>query len=691
MKKRILSPLFFFFSIIVLAQMEKYPVFPGCEDTPSDSLEICFKKLLTAEVIKNFNTPEEVIADNFKGEVSVVFYVSKEGALEVLHINSPYKSVETEAKRVFSELPKVTPAKYNNQDIDMHFVLPLNFPLGENTAQVPESKKAAVAANYAVEQQNEEDWIKPDSLELLEHHSTLNVPYTHQQYAVLDYYYNLADNSHTASKPFIYSEVENYVDLDAKKSDLMQKRTTWFGRKFWNEHMVQVQGKKYWFTIDPIVDLQIGKDNSDEVDFTYNNTRGIQIQGAIGKKFSFYTTFFESQGRFANYVNEYAEALKPSGGNPAIIPGRGIAKDFKEDGYDYPVAEAYMSFSPSKVFNFQFGHGKNFIGDGYRSLLLSNNASPSPFFKINTTFWKIKYTNNWMWLRDVRPEVTEDGVFKPKYMATHYLSWNVSKRLNIGLFESVIWEDSNGRGFDINYLNPIIFYRAIEFSTGSRGGNAIIGLSGKYKFSDRVSVYTQLMIDEFTTGEIAKGDGYWGNKNGFQVGLKYHHAFGVENLHLQGEYNSVRPFTYSHNTPLLNYGHSNQSMAHQWGANFWEVSTIAHYEYQRWYGNAKLIFGTKGFDIEGDPTNYGGNIYRDYDERNGDYGHEIGQGNTTNRFIGDLQVGYLLNPATNLKLFGNFTYRSFQPEMTSETFDSDNTIWFSLGMRTDLFDWNFEF
>ena len=40
---------------------------------------------------------------------------------------------------------------------------------------------------------------------------------------------------------------------------------------------------------------------------------------------------------------------------------------------------------------------------------------------------------------------------------------------------------------------------------------------------------------------------------------------------LQIEYNRVRPYTYSHNTIVLNYGHNNQSMAHLWGANFSEA------------------------------------------------------------------------------------------------------------------------
>jgi hypothetical protein len=52
---------------------------------------------------------------------------------------------------------------------------------------------------------------------------------------------------------------------------------------------------------------------------------------------------------------------------------------------------------PSKNFDLQLGYGKNFIGDGYRSLLTTDG--PYPYFKLNTTFWKIKYTNTYMWLK----------------------------------------------------------------------------------------------------------------------------------------------------------------------------------------------------------------------------------------------------------------------------------------------------
>jgi hypothetical protein len=278
-------------------------------------------------------------------------------------------------------------------------------------------------------------------------------------------------------------------------------------------------------------------------------------------------------------------------------------------------------------------------------------------------------------------------------MAHHYLSLNVTKRWNIGLFESVIWENDNDRGFDFNYLNPVIFFRAIEFSTGSRGGNALIGLSSKYKISDKVNVYGQLIIDEFSSGDIFGGNGSYKNKTGYQLGVKYYDAFGLKNLYLQGEYNRVRPYTYSHNTVVLNYGHTNQSMAHTLDANFWEAVAIARYQNGRWFGDAKFIFAKRGFEFNTaeDSFFYGGNIYGTEDDRVSDEGNELGQGNTTDFFHTELTAGYLINPATNLKVYASLIYRDFQPEVNTDEVFSNSTTWFNFGIRTDLFNWYYDF
>ena len=682
-----------------LSSYEKPPVFDECKSEAVDQIKTCFNYTLNSFIYNNFKVPQIVIDEAYVGAVQVLFEVNKEGEFKVIYTDGIYEDLKTESKRIFGLLPKIEPATYNGNPTFVQYSLSIKIPLVEPVKEVSKfdneaklSETDRLNATLSKEFDAIADQLKP--YEKLEYNSQLNVPFTHSNYARFDDEINqIGNNAHSAQKPFVYSDVARYYDIKAENEKLAKETDSWFGRKLFNEHLVEVQGKDYWFTIDPILDLQVGKDTEAEFSSTWNNTRGVFIQAGLGKRFNLTASIYESQGRFADYFNQYAESIRAAGPDPAIIPGRGIAKRFKDDSYDYPVAEAYLTYTPVDFLNIQFGHGKNFIGDGYRSLLQSDVASPHPFLKLNATFWKIKYTSTWMWLKDVRAEVLEDKAFLTKYMANHYLSWNVSKRLNIGLFESVMWADSNGRGFDVNYLNPIIFFRAIEFQTGQGAGNAILGLSSKYKWNNKVNLYGQFILDEFSLSDVTGGEKSWKNKFGFQLGAKYFNAFKVDNLLLQAEYNQVRPYTYSHNTQILNYAHFNQPMAHLWGSNFRELVLIGRYNYKRWFGDAKFIMGQRGFDFntEEDSFNYGGDIYADEINRVGDTGIKIGQGNKTNSFMTEIQAGYLLNPATNLKLFTNIIYRDFNPEaITASTMDS-NTLWFNIGVRTDLFNWYNDF
>lgn len=686
----------FSFAQTTTTSFERYPVFPNCEPVDMNVLESCFNNTVREFIYENFQEPDVVSKENYSGAMSVFFEVDKEGNFKVLYTDAVYPELKEELKRVFTLLPKIEPAINNGLPAYTQFTMELNVPLGTLTRENPIAKEAAVIKpdqKIGNVENAEYDAIEKLPYSNDEYQSGINIPLSHHNYSLFDPVLNqVGTNNHTAQKPYIYSEVNKYYNFEAENASISRDRSSWLGRKWWNEHMVTLKGKDYWITLDPGVDLQVGKDTDTDIN-TYNNTRLVYTQGGIGKKINFFAVIYESQGRFADYFNRFAEARAPDGGNPAIIPGRGIAKRFRSDSYDYPIATGHVSFTPSEHFNIQLGHGKNFIGDGYRSLLLSDNASPYPFFKLNTTFWKLKYTNTWMSLRDVRSAVTLDGSFRTKYMANHYLSYNVTKRLNIGLFESVIWENDNDRGFDFNYLNPVIFFRAIEFSTGSRGGNALIGLSAKYKFTNRINAYAQLIIDEFSSSDIFGGEGSYKNKTGYQVGAKYYDAFGIKNLYLQSEYNRVRPFTYSHNTVVLNYGHNNQSMAHTLGANFSEFIGIARYQKGRVFGDLKVIVAKRGFEFNTseDMIFYGGSIFGTEDDRKDDLGNELGQGNTTDFFHTELVAGYLINPSTNLKVYGSVIFRDFKPELDTETTFENQTTWINFGIRTDLFNWYNDF
>ncbi|MGB0776737.1 MAG: gliding motility protein RemB [Flavobacteriaceae bacterium] len=527
-----------------------------------------------------------------------------------------------------------------------------------------------------------------DTLYLPENHSNLRLTFTHEAYATYDFYLGQQENSHTAVKPYTYQEVQSVYNLDKKMKSLEKDKQSWLGRKIWNEHLFVVKKKDYWFSGDFTVDLSLGKDNSNDIDYTYNNTRIFRVQGGLGSNFSFYTAIYESQSRFTSYLNKWAldNMGADSGG---LIPGRGKASSYGENAYDYTVAEGYVSYTPSKFFNFQLGNGTNFIGDGYRSLLLSDVSSPYTYFKINTTFWKFRYTNIWMWMRDIRRVVQpESGNYARKYVAAHYLSFNVTKNWNLGLYEGVISAGENGMNSE--FWNPLIFYTAIENMNGSDAGNAVIGLNTKWVPQEQWHLYGQFMFDEFRLSEIQAGNGWWANKYGFQAGIKHFNLFGVKNLFLQGEYNWTRPFTNTHDEIILNYGHYNQPISHLWGANFWEAIGIMRYNKDRFFVNTKLSIGEKGFDPS-EEISYGGDIYKSYNDRVNDYNNYVGQGNKALIINGDFQMGYIVNPILNLRLFTGLTYRNFEANPATYYFDNGQTIFFQIGLKSDLFNWNVDF
>lgn len=671
-----------FFGIFLLifirtfAQMEQYPIYKGCETVDKNQLKKCFQEKVSNDFYLHYTIPQDVTEEN--NLFYVVFVASKTGVFEVLHVSSNNSKVNQEVERVFENLSKFEPASYGDHFIDKQFILYYpNNELLDSNINIPTIAK--------------ENNSHKDSISIKTTLSTHRIPFSNFIYNQLDADV-LRNQIHTSVKPYIYQTVIESEPFEQKYHQLLKNKTSWWGRKFWNENFVEFSGENYWFHIDPIIDLNLGKDNSG-IDYTYNNTRAVRVQGALYKKFSFSSTIYESQGRFAEYFNLYALSIKPGFDGSAIVPGQGNAKQFGTHGFDYPVATSYLSYSPNKTFNFQFGRDKNFIGDGYRSLFLSDAVTASTYAKIQTNFWKIQYTNLWLWLRDVRTEVIENGVFKRKFVAIHHLSWNATKRLNIGLFESVLWAKTANQGFDVDYLNPIILFRPIEFSKGSQSGNALIGMNAKYNFTNDFSVYSQVLFDEITIKEITGSNGYWANKYAFQIGSKYFNAFHIKNLTIQAEYNLARPFTYSHNNPEINYGHYNQSLAHPWGSNFREFVFIADFQKNRWFGTAKAVTGIKGFDYNSssDTFSYGGDIYRDYSDRNADYEVKIGQGNKANIFIGEMQTGYLINPATNLKLFGSVLFRKFEAPVENPIFKNGTTTWFSLGLKSDLTNWYFDF
>ncbi len=542
-----------------------------------------------------------------------------------------------------------------------------------------------------------------ENQEFPEYQSQLRIPFNHANYSVFEKDIYQADNIHTSVKPYIYNKVSKVAKLGAYKTSLLKNKTSWGGKKLWNEHLLEVRGKDYWVNLDFLLDVNLGKEIGN-VGTTLENTRIGKLEGQLGKNLSFSTTFYETQAKFPEFMREYIKINQPEDG-AGIIPGRGKAKAFGGTGFDYGISTGYVSYTPNQFFNLQFGHGQNFVGNGYRSLFLSDVAAPRTYGKLTTTVGKVQYTNIWTWLRDFNFSIDDvsagnNATHKRKYGVFHHLSWNATNWLNVGFFEGIMSDNSGTSGsLQAEYLNPIIFYKNIEFSNGEDGGSGVVGFDTRFKIGTRNFLYTQFLLDEFSASEFFKTKGYWGNKYAFQIGARFFDTFNIDGLQLQAEFNKTKPFTYSHEKQH-NYAHFGQPLAHLWGANFWETIFIARYNRNRWGAHTKFVFGKKGFDFFEDITSNGGNIFVDSGNRKSDYGNTDLQGNTATILNIDLEVSYLINPANNLKVYAGALVRNFdahsnitrvgilprgKAEATNVTFNTESTNWFFLGVKADLF------
>jgi len=434
--------------------------------------------------------------------------------------------------------------------------------------------------------------------------------------------------------------------------------------------------------VNPVLYIGAGNDSRRD-DPLFTNTRGVEVRGMVDKKVGFYTYLTDNQMLLLSYVSDQQKET-------LIIPHEGFWKGYKDgEGVDFLQARGYITFEATKHINVQFGHDRFFIGNGHRSMILSDNAPPALFFKGNIKVWKLNYL---FLLNRFTADVvgnlgglTGNDRYPDKYMALHHLSLNIGKRLNIGVFESVIFapEDSTGN-FDWAYANPIIFYRAIEQQNGS-SDNVLLGMDFKWNAVKKLQIYGQLTLDEFLLDNVRKGNGWWANKFGAQMGLKYIDAFGVPNLDVQGELNAVRPYTYSHGSGYGNYSSYRQPLAHPLGANFKEVVGIMRYQpLPKLNLTGKLILSQIGRDTTG--VNWGSDILKDNISREDDYGNSIGQGIENNVMYASLTASWMLKH----NLFIDATFILRESESAVPQFNTNATVT-SVALRWNIAQRLYEF
>jgi len=378
----------------------------------------------------------------------------------------------------------------------------------------------------------------------------------------------------------------------------------------------------FMLRINPILHLQFGKETSED-GILFQNTRGVKMRGVIDRRFGFFAAIYENQARFPSYFTNYVETRK-------TLPGAGLFKDYEsslfniEDGYDFLTAEGYVSAKLSKHVRMQLGHGRNKIGPGIRSMILSDHTAPYFYFKLNTQVWKFHYQNLFTELTALSAkQAGGDQLLQKKYLVSHHLSMRILENLEVGLFEHVVF--NRDKQFELHYLNPVILFRTVEQIIGSPD-NVLAGIDAKYNFLTRYQVYMQFVLDEFKFDELLiNRDGWWANKYAFQLGAKAIDIGGISHLDAQVELNVVRPFTYSHKDSTASFSHYGQELAHPLGSNFREfILKVKYRPLYKLHLEGQINLASRGIDSIG--TNLGSDILRSNDTRTRSYGHSIGQG-----------------------------------------------------------------
>lgn len=433
-------------------------------------------------------------------------------------------------------------------------------------------------------------------------------------------------------------------------------------------HLFYVNEKDFFLAIDPVLSFQYGSGAGEE-DALYYNKRGITLRGRIANKIGFSTTITDNQERGPLFFRDYVTTHR-------AVPGMGFYKPFKKNGYDYFDGRGSFTFNVTKYIDVQFGYDKNFIGNGERSLFLDNTGNSALFLKLNTKIWKLNYQNLFM---ELVPTFVKHGdhLLDRKYAAMHHLSMNVTPWLNIGLFEGVVFGRKNR--FDFMYLNPIIFLRHVEGTVGSPD-NALAGIDFKANAMKQFQFYGQLLLDEFLLKEIFKNNGFWANKYGYQLGVKYIDAFNIKNLDLQVEANRVRPFTYSHYDSVANYTHYNQPLAHQLEANFQEfIGKVRYQPSPKWHFDAAILYYYKGLDTAN--ANFGGDIFKLYSTRTKNYDNFVGGGDRIQVLNAAATLGYELKE--NLMIEANVLFRKESA--------TDPATFYNIGIRLNAPKRNYNF
>jgi len=493
----------------------------------------------------------------------------------------------------------------------------------------------------------------------------------------LAYDTSLLSKQDMANRQYLLNE---NIEWSQSKAEKPKHPSTRFYKE--KSALFSVLDSQFNLVINPVLYFQVSNNHQQGKRYSYINNRGIEMRGTLGHNIGFYS-------QISDEILEPTTWTLKQYQTDTFLPYVNFYSRNTNNAFNYYRANAYINVKVNPFIDIQFGHTRNFIGDGYRSFILGDNQPEYLNLRLNTHFWKVNYTNIFAELRDYPSSMAWGRNPQPRhYMAAHHLSMNVLKNLNIGVFECILFKRDSGyinNTFDVNYLNPIIFYKSVENGLNSVD-KAIIGLHAKWNIKRKASLYGQFVLSEFVLNDLLAGTGSFANKYAYQIGAKIIDMAKVNNLDFQAELNVSRPYMYTSYTTNQSYANFRQSLGHPLGANFWEgIALIKYQTSAKLFLQTKCVFSVQGLDTNN--SNWGSNILKSYINRNTErYGNYIGQGVQ----VQNLLLEFCATWMPKHQLFIDFTIGKRQSQAPLDWFNENSAygticIRYQFSKRTDDF------
>lgn len=154
-----------------------------------------------------------------------------------------------------------------------------------------------------------------------------------------------------------------------------------------------------------------------------------------------------------------------------------------------------------KQLNIFVGRFKSFWGIKKSLLLSESNALDG--FQYTFTYKRFALTYRLAKLDQLETDLTT-SIFNNRYFAGHRLDIRLHKKLNVGLFESIIF-GGIGRTVEMNYLNPLLSYH-VEQLNNNINDNSFLGVDFRYYPIKNFKLYGQLLIDDYQIEKKSQGD-----------------------------------------------------------------------------------------------------------------------------------------------------------------------------------------